>query len=189
MIRNKVMLRIFLPALLFLLLINCSMAIRAGAESSTQEIVSWNNWHKKIKIYLDKIASFDQIPEQLKNDIDNAKNDDVLQKKLIIEGVNKFSHVLEELKGMDTPQEVRKYHEEIISVYAWWKEIYMAILRQFDEPMGAENTNISEYEIVRMRTELKSLEELKTIFVQHNAPKEEINKIDKSIAELKKYSH
>lgn len=145
--------------------------------------LSWEEWYKSIRGYLDKFDEISKKSQALsveQNEKLQKTKDRQLQKKIFLEGNEALAKIFDEFETLKPPQELANFHSKLIESYGYVKKINAAVLRDDDDSVAAYN------QIVNSLT-LEAFTELKNLYIKYGAPQNKIEPLDRIIAKYLEY--
>lgn len=155
--------------------------IASGYAQTKQTYTSnWDEWFSTVKEYLSTIQSLQQTRGKITGiTIDVIqKNDKAAFWEHLPKLKQKYAQIINYLKNLTPPKGLNNYHKETIKIYEYDDKMW--------DSMAKEDLNsMNSYKVKSQVAQLEGLEDLKRLYLQHDAPEEYIAVVDNAIVQLK----
>lgn len=158
--------------------------VSSAALAKNEGFPKWREWISAQQGYLDKIeaimAKGKDVAIRQNADLQDAmKKDDRLRgEKIIDDATKKLARINDELKAIIPPGEFKEYHTKVLEAYKFRQMANEAA--QAKDVLNIRNNNYSA-----ITSEIGAMESIRALYISHDAPKQIIASIDKSIAAYK----
>jgi len=153
------------------------------AESSVEgDGKEWEKWTSENGKYLNDMDMLmkksREIAIQQNGKLGEAakNNDRALGEKIVAETGEKLTGIIQELKAMNPPSELKEYNDKMVEAYNYRKLANDSIFMKDAANIGRENN------LRAMRSELEATKIIKEVYTIHKAPQEIIDVINSGIA-------
>jgi hypothetical protein len=152
----------------------------SGSQQSSQ---SWSRWYNQIFPYIKKMKSINQKNKKYMDEL-NQKSAEMVQgnnienfQALMRESQKVLSGIVDQLKQLQPPAELRLFHEKNIESAEYSR-------RGIDAILAGDISSASSYGVKTIKSGLEAVKQQRRVYKKHGAPREYIEPLDKNISIL-----
>ncbi|MCF7871103.1 MAG: hypothetical protein K9L95_03850 [Candidatus Omnitrophica bacterium] len=156
---------------------------RSYSSSGQKSDQSWNRWYNQIFPYIKKMKSINQKNKKYIEEV-NQKSAEMAQSNnmekfqaLMRKSQEVLSGIINQLKQLQPPAELRLFHEKNIESAQYSKRGIEAIL-------AGDINSASSYGVETVKSGLEAVKQQRRVYKKHGAPREFIEPLDENISIL-----